>query len=594
MPTAASASNRLPLGAAALAGTSFPIDRARVARELGFEGVAHAIRSTPWRDRDFAIEFEAAAALMMVHLSRFAEELVLWSSPRFGFVTLADRFCTGSSIMPQKKNPDVPELVRGKSGRVIGHLVALLVLMKAQPLTYNKDNQEDKEPLFDTVDTLADTLAIMTDLVATGLARRTPSACARRRAKASPPRPISPTTSCAAAHRSATRTRRSPAPCATPKRKGVDLAALPVAELRQFSPLVGDDVHEVLTLEGSVASRDHPGGTAPAQVRAASGRRAPARNSTSDDMALLHAQRTNGGRTMKLAFLGLGVMGYPMAGHLARAGHDVTVYNRRAAKAAQWVDDARRRAARRHPAAAAQDARDRDDVRRQRRRRARGRDGRRRRARRHGTRRDPRRPHDGIGGSRARSLRRARKRRASAFLDAPVSGGQAGAENGKLTIMVGGDADGLRARGERARDLCARGHADGRPRQRASSPRWSTRSASRVSCEGLSEGIHFAMRAGLDAERVLDVISKGAAQSWQMENRGKTMVADKFDFGFAVDWMRKDLVDLPCRGAAQRRDAAGDRDRRPVLRASAGARRRPLGHVEPHPAPQSTRSRAMA
>ncbi|MEO8507324.1 MAG: argininosuccinate lyase, partial [Betaproteobacteria bacterium] len=144
--------NRLPLGAAALAGTSFPIDRARVAKELGFDSLCPNSLDAVG-DRDFAIEFEAAAALIMIHLSRFSEELVLWSSPRFAFVDLADRFCTGSSIMPQKKNPDVPELVRGKSGRVIGHLMALLVLMKAQPLTYNKDNQEDKEPLFDTVDT---------------------------------------------------------------------------------------------------------------------------------------------------------------------------------------------------------------------------------------------------------------------------------------------------------------------------------------------------------------------------------------------------------------------------------------------------------
>src|SRR6185369_10406346 len=146
----------------------FPIDRKRVARELGFDGVAENSLDAV-SDRDFAIEFAACAALMMVHLSRFAEELILWMNPRLGFVKIPDRFCTGSSIMPQKKNPDVPELVRGKSGRVIGHLVALLVLMKAQPLTYNKDNQEDKEPLFDTVDTLTDTLAIMADLVATGI-----------------------------------------------------------------------------------------------------------------------------------------------------------------------------------------------------------------------------------------------------------------------------------------------------------------------------------------------------------------------------------------------------------------------------------------
>ena len=259
--------NRLPLGAAALAGTSFPIDRERVARELGFDGIA-ANSLDAVADRDFAIEFEAAAALVMVHLSRFAEELVLWSNPRFGFVRLADRFCTGSSIMPQKKNPDVPELVRGKSGRVIGHLVALLVLMKAQPLTYNKDNQEDKEPLFDTVDTLADTLAIMADLVATGIAVD----AARMRAAAS--EGFATATDLADylvrrgapfrdAHEAVARAVRHA------EGKGVDLAALPAAELRQFSPLVGDDVHAVLTLEGSVGSRDHPGGTAPAQVRAA-------------------------------------------------------------------------------------------------------------------------------------------------------------------------------------------------------------------------------------------------------------------------------------------------------------------------------------
>ena len=259
--------NRLPLGAAALAGTSFPIDRERVARELGFDGIASNSLDAV-ADRDFAIEFEAAAALVMVHLSRFAEELVLWSSPRFGFVRLADRFCTGSSIMPQKKNPDVPELVRGKSGRVIGHLVALLVLMKAQPLTYNKDNQEDKEPLFDTVDTLADTLAIMTDLVATGIAVD----AARMRAAAS--EGFATATDLADylvrrgapfrdAHEAVARAVRHA------EGRGVDLAALTAAELRQFSPLVGDDVHAVLTLEGSVGSRDHPGGTAPAQVRAA-------------------------------------------------------------------------------------------------------------------------------------------------------------------------------------------------------------------------------------------------------------------------------------------------------------------------------------
>ena len=209
--------NRLPLGAAALAGTSFPIDRERVARDLGFDGIAtNSLDAVA--DRDFAIEFEAAAALIMVHLSRFAEELVLWSSPRFAFVSLADRFCTGSSIMPQKKNPDVPELVRGKSGRVIGHLVALLVLMKAQPLTYNKDNQEDKEPLFDTVDTLSDTLAIMADLVAAGIAVNKRAHARRGQRRIRRPPPISPTTWCVAAHRFGTRTRRSRGRCVTPSR----------------------------------------------------------------------------------------------------------------------------------------------------------------------------------------------------------------------------------------------------------------------------------------------------------------------------------------------------------------------------------------
>jgi argininosuccinate lyase len=259
--------NRLPLGAAALAGTSYPIDRMLVARELGFDALCTNSLDAVG-DRDFAIEFEAAAALIMMHLSRFAEELVLWSNPRFGFVNLADRFCTGSSIMPQKKNPDVPELVRGKSGRVIGHLVALLVLMKAQPLTYNKDNQEDKEPLFDTVDTLTDTLAIMTDLVATGIG------VDKERMRAAAREGFATATDLADylarrgapfrdAHEAVARAVRHA------ETKGVDLADLPVAELRQFSPLVGDDVHDVLTLEGSVASRNHPGGTAPDQVRAA-------------------------------------------------------------------------------------------------------------------------------------------------------------------------------------------------------------------------------------------------------------------------------------------------------------------------------------
>jgi len=259
--------NLLPLGSAALAGTSFPIDRASVARDLGFDGLCpNSLDAVS--DRDFAIEFEAAAALVMIHLSRFAEELVLWSNPRFGFVSLADRFCTGSSIMPQKKNPDVPELVRGKTARVTGHLLALLMLMKAQPLAYNKDNQEDKEPLFDTVDTLADVLAIMTDLVAGGIEvneTRMREAASEGHATATDLADylVRKGVAFRDAHEAVARAVRH----AEAQRK--DLAALPLAELQSFSDRIGDDVFAVLTLEGSVASRDHPGGTAPAQVRAA-------------------------------------------------------------------------------------------------------------------------------------------------------------------------------------------------------------------------------------------------------------------------------------------------------------------------------------
>ncbi len=259
--------NRMPLGSAALAGTSYPIDRERVARALGFESIAgNSLDAVA--DRDFAIEFASAASLVVVHLSRFAEELVLWSSPRFGFVTLADRFCTGSSIMPQKKNPDVPELVRGKSARVIGHLTALLVLMKAQPLAYNKDNQEDKEPLFDTVDTLTDVLAIMTDLVATGLAANV------ERMRAAALEGYATATDLADylvrkgiafrdAHEIVARAVREA------ESRGCNLDLLPLDALQRFSPLIEADVFDVLTLEGSVASRDHAGGTAPSRVRAA-------------------------------------------------------------------------------------------------------------------------------------------------------------------------------------------------------------------------------------------------------------------------------------------------------------------------------------
>ena len=257
--------NVLPLGAAALAGTTFPIDRERVARDLGFEGIAQNSLDAV-SDRDFAIEFTACAALVMLHLSRFAEELILWMSPRYGFVKIPDRFCTGSSIMPQKKNPDVPELVRGKSGRVFGHLMALLTLMKGQPLAYNKDNQEDKEPLFDTVDTVKDSLEAFAALAA-GLQ---PQAKAMRAAaleghatatdladylvrKGLPFRD---------AHEAAARAVRAA------ETAGCDLAALPLKTLQRFSPTIGKDVFSALTLEGSVAARNHVGGTAPAQVRA--------------------------------------------------------------------------------------------------------------------------------------------------------------------------------------------------------------------------------------------------------------------------------------------------------------------------------------
>ncbi|MEO8156201.1 MAG: argininosuccinate lyase [Betaproteobacteria bacterium] len=258
--------NRLPLGAGALAGTTFAIDRERVARELGFDGVCENSLDAV-SDRDFAIEFCACAALVMTHLSRLSEELILWMNPRFGFIRLADRFCTGSSMMPQKKNPDVPELVRGKTGRVNGHLVGLLTLMKGQPLAYNKDNQEDKEPLFDTVDTISTTLRIYADMVG-GI---TVDKQAMRRAamegyatatdladylvkKGVPFRE---------AHEVVARAVR----CAADK--GVDLAQLGLDELKLFSSLVDADVIEKLTLEGSLAARDHIGGTAPKQVRAA-------------------------------------------------------------------------------------------------------------------------------------------------------------------------------------------------------------------------------------------------------------------------------------------------------------------------------------
>ena len=258
--------NRLPLGAAALAGTTYPIDREFVAAELGFEGLCENSLDAV-SDRDFAIEFCAASALLMMHFSRMSEELVLWMNPRFGFVRIADRFCTGSSIMPQKKNPDVPELARGKTGRVYGHLIALLTLMKGQPLAYNKDNQEDKEPLFDTVDTVSDTLRIFADMIAgitacpdnmrdalrQGFATATDLADYLTR-KGLPFRDAHETVGLAV--------RRA-------EELGVDLPQLSLVELQTFSPLIGDDIFAVLTVEGSLAARDHIGGSSPEQVGAA-------------------------------------------------------------------------------------------------------------------------------------------------------------------------------------------------------------------------------------------------------------------------------------------------------------------------------------
>jgi argininosuccinate lyase len=262
--------NVMPLGAAALAGTSYPIDRETAAAELGFERPAENSLDAV-SDRDFAIEFTAAAAIAMMHLSRFSEELILWSCAQFGFVELADAYCTGSSIMPQKKNPDVPELIRGKSARIFGHLMALLTLMKGQPLAYNKDNQEDKEPLFDTADNLRGALKVFAAMM-----RHV--TCNRERMRTAASQGFSTATDLAdyLVHRGIPFrdaheiVGKAVAYCV---RSGRDLAELTLDELRGFSPAVGEDVYAVLTPEGSVAARDHLGGTAPRQVRAAIARK---------------------------------------------------------------------------------------------------------------------------------------------------------------------------------------------------------------------------------------------------------------------------------------------------------------------------------
>ncbi len=262
--------NCLPLGAAALAGTTYPLDRELVAKTLGMvdhKGQPQVCQNSldAVSDRDFAIEFTAAAALAMVHISRLSEELILWMSQSFGFIDIADRFCTGSSIMPQKKNPDVPELARGKTGRVVGHLMGLITLMKGQPLAYNKDNQEDKEPLFDTVDTLKDTLRIFCDMVG-GITVK-PEAMERAALKG---------------YATATDLADYMVKKGLPFRDAheavahavkaaishtVDLSELPLAVLQQFNPKIEKDVYEVLSLRGSLNARNTLGGTAPAQVR---------------------------------------------------------------------------------------------------------------------------------------------------------------------------------------------------------------------------------------------------------------------------------------------------------------------------------------
>ena len=264
--------NLLPLGAAALAGTSYPIDRERVAKTLGFDGVCQNSLDAV-SDRDFAIEFCATASLVMTHISRLSEELIIWMNPRIGFVDLPDRFCTGSSIMPQKKNPDVPELARGKTGRVNGNLISLLTLMKGQPLAYNKDNQEDKEPLFDSADTLRDTLRIFADMVPHIQVKADVMRAAALQGFATATDLADYLVKKGLAFRDAHEAvAHAVKACSN---KGCNLADLSLADLRTAcnlgdkANLIGEDAFKVLTLEGSINSRNHVGGTAPEQVRKA-------------------------------------------------------------------------------------------------------------------------------------------------------------------------------------------------------------------------------------------------------------------------------------------------------------------------------------
>lgn len=256
--------NRSPLGAAALAGTTFPILREQTAAELGFEAVAENSLDAV-SDRDFAIEFCSTASLTMLHLSRWCEELVLWSCQQFDFIELSDSYCTGSSIMPQKKNPDVPELIRGKYGRVVGHLMSLMSLMKSQPLAYNKDNQEDKEPLFDAIDTLGDCLRAMTGVLGEMSVKEAPMAAAAEAGFATATDLADYLVRNGVAFRDAHDCVGQAVAYAIGH--DIKLSELTLSQLQSFNQSIGEDVYEVLTLEGSVNARNHFGGTAPAQVR---------------------------------------------------------------------------------------------------------------------------------------------------------------------------------------------------------------------------------------------------------------------------------------------------------------------------------------
>ncbi|RJS91396.1 argininosuccinate lyase [Salinisphaera sp. Q1T1-3] len=261
--------NKLPLGAAALAGTTFAIDREMVAQELGFDDVIDNSLDAV-SDRDFAIDFVSAATTIMMHLSRFSEELILWMSPAFGFVELPDRYCTGSSIMPQKKNPDVAELTRGKTARVQGHLTALVTLMKGQPLAYNRDNQEDKVPMFDTADTVGACVALFADMMPHVAVDAAACRNAARRGFATATDLADYLVRAGVAFRDA---HEIVGNCVSRAiHEDCDLAELTLATLQEYSTAIGADVYEILTLDGSVAARDHLGGTAPSQVRAAAAR----------------------------------------------------------------------------------------------------------------------------------------------------------------------------------------------------------------------------------------------------------------------------------------------------------------------------------